>query len=384
MNDTIKISLFFMLVFMWYNGVQQYLTSFLSDSWYAALWFLILIIIYIFFTIWCFISWIFASKVWVKKAIVIGAILYSGFIISLAIKNIYIIYIASGFLWFAASLIWTLWNKILIKDSNPENIWKKSWIFNFFYSLWTVIWLITISLLISKFWYVKSFYVQSILPLLGIIFILFLNKDKYAIEEKKYGFKIQSLFKSKTLRKVSLIWFINFFLFGLIISILPYDIKNVLWDKYIWILSSVFYILLLLLSYVFWKLVDIKWRRFIIRLTYLTMLAWLLIFYIIWKNSVWLISGILVIWISFVINNIINISLIWDVSNEKNIHQIVQFAWIMQNLWAISAFLLSSIYLNSKIYLISIIIVLISYLFLINLFKTDINTLKNIIAKELW
>lgn len=384
MSNTLKISLFFMFIFMWYNSVQQYITSFLYNSWFLTLGFFILIIIYLFFTIWCFLSETITNKRWSKKSIILGAILYSSFILSLAIKNIYIIYITSALLWFGASLVRTSWNMIIIKDSKPKNIWRNSGIFNLFYSLWTIIWMIIIWFLISNLWYTISFYIQATLPLIWIIFIFSLKDEKYRSEEKRDWFNIKLLIKSKTLLRISLIRFINFFIFWLIISILPYNIKNIVGDKYIWILSSIFYILLLLLSYPIGKLIDIKARKNVIKTTYIILVLWLLMLYINGDHTRWLIIWIIIVWISFVINNIINITLIGDISNEKNINNIVPFAWIVQNIWAISAFILSSIYLDSKIYVIAIAIILISYYFLRTALKVDLQRLKDTIAKELW
>lgn len=383
MNNTLKISLFFMFVFMWYNSVQQYITSFLYSSWFLTLGFFILIIIYVFFTIWCFLSETITNKLWFKNSIILGAILYSGFIASLATKNVYIIYITSGLLWLGASLVRTSWNIIVIKDSESKNIWQNSGIFNLFYSLWTIIWMIVIWFLISNFWYTNSFYIQAILPLIWILFILSLKNEKNRSENKKDWFSIKLLLKSKTLLRISLIRFINFFIFWLIISILPYTIKDIVGEKYIWILSSIFYILLLILSYPIGKLIDIKARKDIIKITYIILMIWLLILYITWNHTRWLITWIVIVGISFVINNIINITLIGDISNEKNIQHIVPFAWIIQNIWAISAFILSSIWLNSTIYIIAIIIVIISYYFLRNVLRVDLQRLKSIIAEEL-
>ena len=101
------LSLSFLLIFLGFNGVQQYITTFFSDIGAIDLGFQSLILIYLFFILFYPLSALFVSKYGAKRCMIISSVFYSIFILSLLSKSTVLIYFSSSLLGIAASLLWT-------------------------------------------------------------------------------------------------------------------------------------------------------------------------------------------------------------------------------------------------------------------------------------
>lgn len=383
-NKEIKLlSLGFLLIFLGFNGVQQYITTFFSDIGLINLGFQSLILIYLFFTLFGPFSSIFVSKYGAKKCIIFSSIFYFLFIISLLSKSVILIYISSSLLGIAASLLWTGQNSYLIRASDKHTYGKNSGFFNSFFSLGSALGIFILGFLISKILFNKSFLIYSIFPIIGIIF-LFKLKNLKAEPKTNYFKLIKKSLTSKNALRLASIWFVVNFVYGLIIGIIPLEIKKSLGIPYIGILSSLFYIVPIFLSYSFGKFSDIKGRKKIILFSYGLLIIGLLSLCFSQYTFLFLIFGIILLALNWAIIKPITLALVGDVTTENNLEVLTALFWMFQNIGIVSALILSY-FLKVKvinIYIISIIIITASLIILLPLFKLSTEKIKEKISQE--
>ena len=376
------LSLSFLLIFLGFNGVQQYITTFFSDIEAIDLGFQSLILIYLFFTLFDPLSAFFISKYGAKKCMIISSIFYSIFILSLLSKSVYLIYFTSSLLGIAASLLWTGQNSYLIRASNKNSYGTNSGFFSSLQSLGSALGVFILGFFISVFLFHTSFLLFSIFPIIGFL-LLFRLRDLKAKPEINHFRLIRKSITSVTALKLSSLWFATNFVYGLVIGIIPLEIKNTLGIFYIGILSSLFYILPIFLSYYFGKLSDITGRKIMIVFSYILLII-SLIFLFFSSQAIFLILGIVLLALNWTITKPITFALVGDVTTEDNLEFLTALFWMVQNIGVLSALLLSQIFKLEiiNLYLISIIIVFISLIILLPLFGLGTEKIREKISQE--
>jgi len=384
MNKEIKIlSLAFLFIFLGFNGVQQYVTSFFSEAGIIEVGFHSLILIYLFITLFEPFSAFFVSKYGTKISMLIGSFLFFIFIISLLSKSIYLIYLTSALLGCGASLLWMGQGSFLIKKSETNSYGKNSGFFSVFQFLGSFMGLLILGFLIKKISFKISFLFFSFLPLIGFFLIFYLKNLK--VEEKINRFRfIKKSITSLTLLKLSTFYFSIQFIFGLVIGVIPIQIKNIVGIDYVGILSSLFFILPVIFSYSLGKLSDIKGRKLMIFLSYGIIIISLSILY--FSNSAFfLILGIILIALNSAILRPLSFSLVGDFTTKQNLEFVLALFWIFQNLGIVTALIISGIFIIQikTIYLLSIFITIVSFLIVFPLLKLKFEKIKEIISQEI-
>ena len=377
------LSLAFLLIFLGFNGVQQFVTTFFSESKIIDVGFDSLILIYLFFVLSNPLAAVFVSKYGAKKSMILASIFYSVFIFSLISKSVALIYFASILLGTAASFLWTGQNSYLIRASDEKTRGASSGFFNSFQSLGSVLGILILSFLIAKFSFNLSFLFFAIFPLIG--FLLLSKLIDLRGEQNVNRFKlIKKSITSITALQFSIIWFSWSFIFGLIIGIIPVEIKNNLGMAYVGILSSLFYIIPILFSYIFGKFSDIKGRKPMIILSYIVCLLGLIALYFS-NGAVLLVMGIILIAMNYAIIRPISLALVGDVATKDNLEFLAALFWMAQNVGIISALLLSRMFKTDVqiIYAISIFVIGISILILFPLLRLKIEKIKEKISQEM-
>ncbi|RLJ08778.1 MAG: hypothetical protein DRP16_00600 [Candidatus Aenigmatarchaeota archaeon] len=383
-NKEIKLlSLCFLLIFLGFNGVQQYITTFFSSNKAIDLGFHSLILIYLFFILFDPLSGLLVSKHGAKKCMIVSSIFYSVFIISLLSRSTLFIYFTSSLLGIAASLLWTGQNSYLIRASNKRYYGANSGFFNSFQSLGSAFGVFILGFLIPMFLFNVSFLIFSVFPLFGFL-LLFGLKDLETKQDINHFRFVKKSITSVTALKLSSFWFSINFVFGLVISIIPLEIKKILGLPYIGILSSLFYVLPILLSYFFGKLSDIKGRKTMIIFSYILLII-SLAFLLFSSQAAFLVLGIILLALNWTITKPITYALVGDVSTKENLEFLTALFWMIQNVGVVAALLLSQAFKFKvkTLYLISIFIVLCSLMVLAPLLKLDIKKLKEKISQEI-
>ena len=381
-KDIKLLSLSFLFIFLGFNGVQQYITTFFSDMGAIDLGFQSLILIYIFFILFDPLSAVFVSKYGAKRCMIISSIFYSIFIISLLSKSAIFIYFGSSLLGIASSLLWTGLNSYLIRASDKNYYGANSGFFNSFQSLGSALGIFILGFLISVFLFNTSFLIFSVFPIFGFL-LLFGLKDLKAKQEINHFRLIKKSITSITALKLSSLWFTVYFVYGLVIGIIPLEIKNILGVSYIGILSSLFYILPIFLSYYFGKLSDIKGRKSMIIFSYILLII-SLIFLCFSSQAIFLILGIALLALNRTIMRPITFALVGDVTTEDNLEFLTALFWMVQNIGVVCALLLSQIFKLEVItlYLISILIIIGSFIILLPLLRLDTEKIREKISQE--
>lgn len=376
------LSLSFLLIFLGFNGIQQYITPFFSEAGMIDVGFRSLILIYLFFLLFDPLSAVFVSRYGAKKSMIIASIFYSLFIISLLSKSPYLIYLTSMLLGIAASLLWTGQNSFLIRVSDKKYYGENSGFFSSLQSLGSALGALFLGFLIAKFLFKIPFLLFSFFPLIGLL-LLFNLRDVRA-EQKLDRFKLlRKSITSITALRLSSIYFSVHFIYGLVIGIIPIEIKNVLGLYYIGVLSSLFYILPILLSYFWGKLSDTKGRKKMIILSYILIIVGLLSLSVSGR-AIFLILGIILLALTWTIIKPITYALVGDVSTEQNLEFLTALFWMVQGIGTVSALLLSQVFKSEPkvIYLVSIFVVAASLLILLPLLKLKIEKIKEKLSQE--
>ena len=380
-RQTKILSVAFLLIFFGFNGVQQYVTPFFSEAEMVSVGFYSLIIIYLSFTLSGQISAVFVSKYGAKKCMPTGAIFYSLFIISLLSGSAILIYFASALLGIAAALLWTGQGSYLIRVSDEKSYGANAGFFSSLQSLGSALGVLFLGVLVAALYFKLSFLLFSIFPVLGFLLMFKLKNVKVEKQPNNFALIKKSL-TSKTALRISILYFSFYFIFGLVIGIVPLEIKKLIGVSYIGFFSSLFYIMPIIFSFIFGKISDVKERKFMVILAYVICIIGLILLYLS-GGKILLISGIILLAINFSIIWPSTMALIGDVSTKANLEFLTALFGMASNIAVVSSLVISSLFLTKTIYLISLFVMGISFIVLLPILKLKIEKLKELISQEI-
>lgn len=383
-NKEIRIlSLSFLLIFLGFNGIQQYITTFFSDIGLPDLGFRSLILIYLFFTLGDPLSAIFVSKYGAKACMIVSSLAYFVYIISLLSGSAVIIYLSSSLLGIAASLLWTGQNSYLIRASDRKHYGASSGFFNSFQSIGSALGVLAFSFFISIFLFNTSFLIFSLFPIAGFL-LLFKLKDLRTEQKTGYADLVKRSITSITALRLSSIWFAVNFVYGLVIGIIPLEVKDMLGVSYVGVAASLFYILPVILSYFFGKISDTRGRTKMIILSY-GLLVVGLISLLLSGSVILLLLGIFLLALNWTITKPVTYALVGDVTTENNLEYLTALFWMVQSIGIVSSLILSqSLKLEPLIlYFISIAVVIVSFVILLPILRLNTEEIKRKISQEM-
>jgi MFS family permease len=375
------LSLSFFLIFFGFNGVQQYVTTFFSEAELVNVGFQSLILVYLFFTLFDPVSAIFVSKYGPKKSMIIASIFYSIYIFSLLSKSIIFIYFTSSLLGIAASLLWTGNNCYLIMSSDKKSYGSNAGFFSSFQSLGSSIGAFVLGFIILNFYFNSSFLLFGIFPLIGFL-LLFKLRDLRGKQKVDHLRLVKKSITSITALRLSVIWFSFMFVYGLVIGIIPIEIKNILGVSYVGYLSSLFFIIPIFLSYFFGRFSDIKGRKGMIIFSFIVGILGLGSLYFT-GGPFLLILGIFLLALNNAITRTMTYALIGDVTTKNNIEFLTALFWMITNVGVVSALVISRVIQTKMIYIISIATMIFSLMIILPLFRLKLKEIKDKISKEM-
>lgn len=379
-RDIRLLSLGFLFIFTGYNSVQQFVTTYFAQAGLDSTGFLSLLLVYVFLTISNPLSVIFVSKYGSKICMTFGLLIYSLFIASLITNSVLLVYFASCLLGIGASLLWTGQGTYIVKTTDEKSYGANSGFFYTLLSAGSVVGVLILGFLVSKFSFKLPFLIFSIFPIIGLLFIVKL-KDLRKESTPDFMRIIVRSIGSTTALRLSVIWFSFSFIFGLIIGIIPIETKRIIGTSYIGLLSSLFFIMPIIFSYLFGKLSDFTGRKKFIVYSYLLGIIGLLLLFIA-KEAILLVLGVIFLALNFSIIRPLTFALVGDLSTEKNLEVLTALFLTIGNLGTVSSLLISSITQPKTIYLISIITIIISLVILYPLMKIRFSQIKSKISAE--
>ena len=373
------LSLAFLFIFLGYDGVQQYVTTFFQSRGSINVGFNSLILIYLFFTLSNLLSGVFVHAYGSRKSMTIGVLSYFIYIISILSGSQVVIYITSSLIGISASLLWTGQNSYLIRSSNKNSYGINS---GFFYSLLLIgsgLGILLFGFLLPKLSFKLSFLIFSTFPLIGLFLIFKLRKIKIEQKTNKLQLVKKSVTSKIALRLGSFV-FSFMFIVGLAIGILPLQIKDILGIEYIGPISSLFF-MIPILSYIVGKISDKKGRKISITSCYLLSVIGLILLYLF--NSISLVFGVIILAISRAIFLPNSSALIGDISTKNNLEFIAALFGLLRILGILLALILSNLIKTKLVYLIAVGIIFLSSIAVLPLFKFSLMQIRERLAKEI-
>lgn len=222
------LSIAFLVIFFGFDAVQSFITVFFKEANALEVGFRSLILIYLFFILSNPLAAVLVSKYGAKKCMILASIFYSLFIFSLLSKSTILIYLASAFVGISASSLWTGQNTYLIRASEENTRGANSGLFSSLKTLGSALGAIAIGFLITRFSFGFPFLVFAFFPLIGFL-LLFKLVDLRTEQRGVNRFKlVKKSITSPTGLQISTIWFSWSFIYGLVIGIVPIQIRGVL------------------------------------------------------------------------------------------------------------------------------------------------------------
>ncbi|KPA15911.1 Major facilitator superfamily MFS-1 [Candidatus Magnetomorum sp. HK-1] len=357
-SDLNKLSYGFGILFLMGAGIQQFLTPYFINIGMPEMGFHMLIIIYSFILLTNFFAPPVIVKYGAKQLIVLSATVYIISCSIVLIEQKCLIYIAAILFGIAGAFLWLAQNSYIIKISKPETLGKNSGFFMAIYSLGSSLASLVLGYLICFCGYQKAFSIILIISILSILLFISLTSIS-SVSKSHEVLQIFKMFKSKTLIICSLTSFSSYYVFGIFISKIPLHIKSILLDeKYIGILSSLFYIMPILIAGYVGKKSDTIGREAVVFIGYIVMITGLIL--LVFANNMYFLSfGIFTLSIAFSTLTPIIMALPGDIYSNDNLEYITGMFMLLKYLGIISGVSAGYTLHFDKLYLLSIALIFI-------------------------
>ncbi len=386
----------FFFIFFGYSGVQQYLTIFFTQQQQPSLGFHSLILIYLFFSLSSPLVPFLLENMPLRRAMILSTICYALFSLFVLSATPSIIYMGSAILGIAAAVLWNALNIYLIESSDTTAYGRSSGLFSSCVLLGGVAGILGIWIIATYSSYKIAFAWASLLPLLAIIFLSFLQERRSPIGkasllgETKGKTKAsigsvfsltKKIFSSPLALRLSIPWFSFAIITALAIGLLPLEISKSLGNAYVGPISVLIFAAPIILFYPLGKISDHKGRKPLIIIAFLLGISGLLLLLL--ASTIPLLMGVLFLTLFYSILKTCNVAVVGDVASAQNIKPITSLFWTMQSIGMICALLLSLILSPQMTYLFSGIILLLLFLLFSPLLRVPWKQLKEKLAKEI-
>lgn len=375
------LSIAFLLIFFGFDGIQQYVTTFFDEAGVKPVGFISLLIVYIVFALTNPGAAVVIAKVGAKRSMLMAVGFYTLYCLSLVTAQPLLIYSASAFLGAAGAVLWTAQNSYLIRASESTVYGANAGFFSTLFALGAASGVFLLGLLLPVLGYKTGFLLFALVPLVAVA-PLFLLQDIRAESQRNQWREMRRALTSVTALRIAAIWFAFNFIQGLMLGIIPLQIKSTIGVWAIGILGGMFYIMPMLFAYIFGKLSDLRGRRGMITLMYALSMAGVGLMFGARVPAV-LISAIAVLAFNFGISRTITFALVGDISTAQNVESLTALTWMVQMVAFVSALLLSVVLEGVWLYGASLAGIALSYLWFWPIRTLPLLTIRERIAKEL-
>lgn len=375
------LSIAFLLIFFGFDGIQQYVTTFFDEAGVKSVGFASLFIIYVVFALTNPGAAVVIARVGAKRSMLAAVGFYTLYCVSLLNSQPFLIYVASALLGAAGAVLWTSQNSYLIRASDAAVYGANAGLFSTLFALGAASGVFLLGLLLPSLGYKTGFLLFALVPLAAVI-PLFLLQDIRAESKGNKWREMRRAMVSITALRIAAIWFAFNFIQGLMLGIIPLQIKSTIGVWAIGILGGMFYIMPMLFAYIFGKLSDLRGRRSMITLMYVLSIVGVGLMsgaHIPWV----LVVAILVLALNFGISRTITFALIGDISTDQNVESITALTWMVQMVAFVSALLLSVVLEGVWLYGASLVGIALSYLWFYPIRFLSFVAIRERIAKEL-
>jgi len=381
-NRQVKLlSIAFMLVFFGFTAAQQYVTTFFDSLGLPSVGFNSLAILYLFFTVFSAVAGTIVSRYGARKVMLVSVLFYSLFIASLTTGYVYLVYIASALAGIAAATLWVSQGSYIIRLSGKRSYGTNTGFFSAIQSFGTVIGIFIAGFLINLYLFKPTFLFLLTFPLLALI-PLYLLEDIRPKPKNNTLYMVRKSLTNPLALRIGLFRLSSYFVLGIVVGILPIEIKNLLGIVYIGPLSTLFYAIPIALTYFFGRGSDLVGRMKMVPYSYIISILGLAILFFA-GSLAWFVIGIVFLALSSAILGPVSAALIGDISTEKNLESIASLFWIMSSMGIVISTFISSILISKWAYLVAIIAMVISLFLMVPLLRSNLNRVKSELARQI-
>jgi MFS family permease len=227
----------FFFIFLLFHAVEQHIGAYFAETGKTALGIGIVTIGYFFLFVGNFISPILISRWGARKSLLIATVFYMAMCFFISIQALWLALFAAILGGISSALLWNTMQSYLMRTSTKDRLAINAGIVLAFYGVGAGIGLIAISAMLkSGLGYATSF--QILLPV-GIVALFCFSRIDGRYEVTQASPKdIITTYKNPTVLRLATISVSAFVAFGLLVTAVPLQIKEVLGDTWIGTLES--------------------------------------------------------------------------------------------------------------------------------------------------
>jgi MFS family permease len=383
-RNVLLLSVAFFLIFCGFDGAQQYVTVLLEEMGIGETGFLSLVLIYLAFTVSNPLAPIVITRIGAKRSMCLSVVFYALYPSLVPSGSTALICFGSILVGVAAGVLWTAQSSYLIRASDEQDYGKNSGFFTTVFMCGGGIGVFCLGWILKPVGFQQSFSICAVIALLSIIPLLMIADLRAPVQARKsFLQQVKAIIKSKTLLRLSPLWFSFNLIFGLLLGRFPLEIKQAINLQAVAMLIGIFYCMSLL-SLVGGAWSDRVGRKWMLIITNSLRLLGLAILMIQPDHPILLSVGILVLAVDLSVARPLANALIGDISADEYKETISGLAWMAQTLGMSVAFMLS-VWLDARLlYAIILISIVVSGIFPLRLLlRQSFDEIKLQIAEEL-
>jgi MFS family permease len=379
-RDIRLMSLAFLLVFLGYDGVQQYAITYFNGLNLSRIGFVSLILVYTSFSIGSPFAASVVARFGARQAMLVSPPLFSLFLLSLITKFAPIIWGASIATGLAGIIFWNAQNTYLVRAAYDDALGTSAGYFAAFKATGSGVGVVVVGFAVVQISYVATFLAAALLPLLACIFVARMTDIRAPQRSRRLA--TLSALHSKTVWRVSAIWFSMSFVFGLALSAIPLIIRGTLGLAYVGLLSSCFYVVPIVASYTVGNQSDIKGRRALLYVACASGAAGL---FALNFPGAWgaVVAGVILVAISNSTVGPVATALAGDVATDTNLDAVVALFRMVQGAGIVAGLLLAGVFAGGAALRIALVGLIICFAISLPVFRDDIPEIRRRVAGEI-
>lgn len=327
-------------------------------------------------------AWV-SGRIGYKRAMILGSLAYTIYIASLAVANIPLLLVSSIFVGVGAATLWVAQGECLVAISDKKRIGEASGIFLSFWSVSSIASIVLMGVFLDNFAQFQRtlLLVLSAGPLVGSAILLGMRSSKGWHPAVIDAQAVLKQFRSRTLLRLSFIWFFMMAVAGFWLSTLALLFVHELGATLAGILGSLLTGMPVAVSFILGKLSDRYGRRSMILVGLFLCTASLVA--LLFSTSFLLVASAISLSMGFAVLRVSTFAVVGDLSTKKTVLALNSFLWTVSNIGVVFAVLIGWWKSGTVIPIVTLAALsFITCFFVLPLLKTPITTIKKQIAEE--
>ena len=380
-RDVKFMSIAFLLTFVAYDGVQQYVITFFNGAGRSNVGFVSLILVYASSAVASPLAAAAVSRFGAKPAMLASLPFYSLFILSLGTKSTAIIWAASIALGIAGGGLWNGQNTYLVRAAHEDALGTNAGYFSVLKAVGSGAGVVVVGFAVVRTSYVATFVAAALLPVLACLCVARMSDIRAEHRHNRLRHALSAL-RSVTAWRLSALWFCTSLVFGLVLSAIPVVIQGTLGLAFVGVLTSCFYIVPILTSYATGNQSDIRGRRALLLGACAAGTVGLIALNLPY-TAVTVVGGVLLLTVCNAMLTPITTALVGDVATPVNLESLVSLFRMMQCIGTVAGLVMAGIVHGSTIFAVSLVGLAICFAVSLPVLRRDLPDIRRGIAAEI-